>query len=165
MPQEFNHQQAIKMAVQTEKELMTFYRRAAAMAVHQGGKQVFERLAKDEEEHVSHFFRHYRGTEFGTLEEFVNAPCQFESAMLKELEALIDNEVKERRAMEIALKKEKQLEQGLLHTAKQIVDPGVRVVFDQMAKETRHHYEIIESEYARMMGMVHETDIDTFVRE
>ncbi len=30
---------------------------------------------------------------------------------------------------------------------------------------THHHYELIESEYARLMGMVHETDIDTFVRE
>jgi len=165
MPQEFNHQQAIKMAVQTEKELMTFYRQATAIAVHPGAKQVFERLARDEEEHVSHFFRHYRGTEFGTLEEFVNAPCQFESTMLKELNALIDDEVKERRAMEIALKKEDQLEQGLRNTAKQIVDPGVRIIFDQMAKETRNHYEIIESEYARLMGMVHESDIDTYVRE
>jgi hypothetical protein len=34
-----------------------------------------------------------------------------------------------------------------------------------MAKETENHYAIIESEYAHLMGMVHETDIDTFVRE
>jgi hypothetical protein len=34
-----------------------------------------------------------------------------------------------------------------------------------VAKETRTHYAIIESEYARTMGMVHETDIDTYVRE
>ena len=165
MPQEFNHQQAIRLAVQTEKELMTFYRRAAAMAVDPGGKKVFERLAKDEEEHVSHFFRHYRGTEFGTLEEFVNAPCQTDAPMLKELDKLINDEVKERKAMEIALKHEDQLESNLRNTARQIVDPGVRVIFDQMAKETRNHYQIIESEYARLMGMVHESDIDTYVRE
>jgi hypothetical protein len=41
----------------------------------------------------------------------------------------------------------------------------VRAVFDRMAEETETHYAIIESEYARIMGMVHETDIDTYVRE
>ena len=35
----------------------------------------------------------------------------------------------------------------------------------EVAKDTRIHYEIIESEYAHTMGMVHETDIDTYVRE
>jgi hypothetical protein len=34
-----------------------------------------------------------------------------------------------------------------------------------MVRETRDHYEIIESEYAHLMAMVHETDIDIFVRE
>jgi hypothetical protein len=38
-------------------------------------------------------------------------------------------------------------------------------VFERMAKETDDHYQLIESEYAHLMGMVHETDIDTFVRE
>ena len=32
-------------------------------------------------------------------------------------------------------------------------------------EETRNHYELIESEYAKLMGMVHESDMDTFVRE
>lgn len=165
MPQEFNHQQAIRLAVQTEKELMTFYQRAAEMASDAGGKQVFQRLAQDEEEHVSHFFSHYRGQDFGSLEEFLKTPCQPEPPMLKELATLIDSEVKVRRAMEIALRREEQLELSLRNTARQIVDPGVRIVFEQMATETRHHYQIIESEYAHLMGMVHETDIDTYVRE
>jgi len=33
------------------------------------------------------------------------------------------------------------------------------------ADATHQHYEVIESEYAHLMGMVHETDIDTYVRE
>jgi len=165
MPQEFNHQEAIKIAVQSEKELMCFYQRAAEKTSHEGGKKVFEQLANDEQEHVNHFFRHYRGSDIGTIEEFMNAPCQWSEGVIKEIDALVDTQVKDRRAMEIALHKERELEQRLRNTARQIVDPGVRVVFDQMARETHHHYEIIESEYARLMGMVHETDIDTYVRE
>ena len=46
---------------------------------------------------------------------------------------------------------------GNLHSASK--------AFERMAQETENHYAIIESEYAHMMGMVHETDIDTYVRE
>jgi len=67
--------------------------------------------------------------------------------------------------MEIALKEEEDLAKQLRLTAEKIVDPQVRSVFERMAKETEHHFALIESEYARLMGMVHETDVDTFVRE
>ena len=53
---------------------------------------------------------------------------------------------------------------GLPFAAK-IEDPAVAAVFEANAKSTHNHYVIIESEYARLMGMVHETDMDTFVRE
>lgn len=165
MPQEFNHQEAIRMAVQSEKEMMCFYQRAAEKTSHAGGRKIFERLASDEKEHVNHFFRHYRGKDIGSIEDFMNSPCQWSEAMIKEIDELAGVQIKNRRAMEIALQKEQQHEQSLRNTAKRIVDPGVRIIFDEMAKETRGHYEIIESEYARMMGMVHETDIDTYVRE
>ena len=49
--------------------------------------------------------------------------------------------------------------------AAQIPDAKVRQVFEANAVSTHNHYLLIESEYARLMGMVHETDIDIFVRE
>ena len=33
------------------------------------------------------------------------------------------------------------------------------------AHETHNHYLLIEAEYSRIMGMVDESDMDTFVRE
>lgn len=165
MPQEMRHQEAIKVAVEREKELMCFYQKAAEMVTDGEGRQVFARLAKEKEEHVGFFFRHYRGKEFGSLAEFVNAPCQSVKQIVKELETVVDTRTKERRAREIAMEKEQQLEKILNSTASQIIDPGVRMIFEQMAKVTHNHYQIIESEYAREMGMPHETDIDTYVRE
>ncbi|NOQ52384.1 MAG: ferritin [Desulfuromonadaceae bacterium] len=165
MPQEMRHQEAIRIAVEREKDLMCFYQKAAEMVTAGGGQEVFARLAKEKEEHVGFFFRHYRGKEFGTLEEFVKAPSPSIKQIDKELKGVIDAQMHERTAREIAMKKEEQLEKSLRSTAKQIVDPGVRTIFDQMAQATRNHYEIIESEYARKMGMPHETDIDTYVRE
>ena len=165
MPQEVIHQDAIKLAVESEKQLMCFYQKAAEMVADNGGKKVFARLAGEKKEHVGHFFRYYRGTEFGSFEDFVSTPCAAEAEVMKELSSIIDDKVKERRAREIAMEKEQQFAKTLLSKAHKIVDPGVRTVFDQMAKESQKHYQIIESEYARFMGMPHETDIDTYVRE
>ncbi|MHB8709297.1 MAG: ferritin-like domain-containing protein, partial [Desulfuromonadales bacterium] len=61
--------------------------------------------------------------------------------------------------------KEKKLAEHLRELAAKIENPEVRAVYEQNARSTDHHYQLIESEYARLMGMVHETDIDTYVRE
>lgn len=165
MPQEYVHQEAIKVAIESEKQLMCFYRKAAEMVADEGGRKVFSRLSEEKKEHVGAFFRYYRGEEFGPYEEFISTPCPAEKEVMKELGDVIDGQVKERRAREIAMAKEEQFEKLLRSRAKQIVDPGVRMIFDKMADESKNHYAIIESEYAHFMGMPHETDIDTFVRE
>ena len=67
--------------------------------------------------------------------------------------------------LELAMDKEKNLAEHLRALAAKIDNPEVRAVFEQNATSTDHHYQIIESEYARLMGMVHETDMDTYVRE
>ncbi len=61
--------------------------------------------------------------------------------------------------------KEKQLEEVLYRMAARIPDPAVKAVFELNIRETHNHYLMIESEYARFMGMVHESDMDTYVRE
>ena len=70
-----------------------------------------------------------------------------------------------RRAMELAMEKELQLEKSLRALADKISEPKVRDVFLLNAKSTNNHYQLIESEYARLMGMVHESDMDIYVRE
>ncbi len=165
MPQEFNLQEALKLAIQTEKDVMDFYKKAANITKNERAKKVFMTLANEEREHAGHFFHLYKGGDLGTFEEFMATPARASTTMLVQLEKTLDEEINERKAMEIALKEEEDLEKNLRMTASHIVDPAVRSVFERMAKETADHYAIIESEYAHMMGMVHETDIDTYVRE
>jgi len=165
MSQEFSVQEAIKLAIQTEKNVMDFYKRAAEKTRNPRGRKVFDLLSSEEREHASHFFHLYSGDDLGSFEEFMLRPPQTDSVMLRELETAIDENTHERKAMEIALREEQDLEKKLRQTASRIVDPAVRGVFERMAKETRDHFEMIESEYAHLMGMVHETDMDTFVRE
>ena len=49
MPQEMKHQEALKIAVETEKELICFYRRAAEMVADDGAKAFLSRLALEKE--------------------------------------------------------------------------------------------------------------------
>lgn len=165
MTQEMKLDAAIKIAVQTEKDVMDFYLKAASMISNERGKKVFVQLAKEEKEHAEHFFKIYPGSDLGSFEEFIEQPPSAENTMLKQLNADLDENTPERKAMELAMQEEEALVKNLRSAASRIVDPGVRAVFERMAEETEHHYAIIESEYAHLMGMVHETDIDTYVRE
>lgn len=165
MPQELNMREAIKLAIQTEKNVMDFYLKAAALTDNERGKKVFTQLAKEEREHAAHFFKIYTGSELGTFEEFMASPPSPTFGILRELDKALADNLHERKAMELAMKEEEDLVKNLRLTAARIIDPAVRAIFERMAVETEHHYAIIESEYAHMMGMVHETDIDTYVRE
>lgn len=165
MPQEFSMQEALKLAIETEKAVMCFYEQAAKTSKDERAAKVFTTLANEEREHAGHFFKLYTGSDLGTFEEYMATKPDFESAMLHNLKKEISSDMTERRAMEVALKEEEDLAKNLAMTAARIVDPTVRAVFDRMVKETENHYAVIESEYAHLMGMVHETDIDTYVRE
>ena len=165
MPQEMKMIEAIKIAIQTEKDVMDFYLKAAALTENERGKKVFEQLAREEREHAGHFFKIYTGSDLGSFEDFMAQPPSASHSMLKQLEKALDENVHERKAMELAMVKEKALAEHLRALAVKIDNPEIRAVFEQNATSTDHHYQIIESEYARLMGMVHETDMDTFVRE
>ena len=81
------------------------------------------------------------------------------------LKNAIDRETHEQKALEIALQEEKACIERYSQFARDIVDPLVRGIFERVVKETRKHFELIESEYAHVMRMVHESDQDIYVRE
>lgn len=57
------------------------------------------------------------------------------------------------------------MEEGLRNLAALMDDPEVRVVYELNVRENHNHYLMIEAEYARIMKMVDESDMDIFVRE
>ena len=111
------------------------------------------------------FTRSTPATDIPSLDAFLDQPPQNESDWLASLNRLIDADFNEQKALELAMEKEQQLEEGLSRMAERIPDPSVRGVFELNIRETHNHYLMIESEYARVMGMVHESDMDTYVRE
>jgi rubrerythrin len=156
---------AVRRAMQTEKNAMDFYLRGAEMMKNAEAKKVFALLAREESEHAEWFYNVYPGDDIADLKEFLSAGADQDSEWMTELTQLDAAGFNERKAMELAMEKEKKLAEHLRALAEKIEDPEVRKIFEQNATSTDHHYQIIESEYARLMGMVHESDMDTFVRE
>lgn len=156
---------AVRRAIQTEKNAMDFYKRGAEMMKNAEAKKVFELLAREEGEHAEWFYNVYPGDDITDLNEFLASGADKDSEWMSELNAVKTEDFNERKAMEMAMAKEKALAEHLRALAAKIDNAEIRAVFEQNATSTDHHYQIIESEYARLMGMVHETDIDTFVRE
>jgi rubrerythrin len=158
-------QEAIKRSIQTEKNAMDFYHRGAVRMGRQEARKIFELLAGEEREHAAWFYQVYQGGDIPDFDAFMAADPMKDSDWLTDLERILMSDFDERKAMELAMDKELKLEKSLREMAAKIGDEKVRKVFEANAESTHNHYLLIESEYARLMGMVHETDIDTYVRE
>ncbi len=158
-------QEAVKRSIQTEKNAMDFYRLAALKMKDSEARRVFELLCGEEREHAGTFHRIYTGDDIPALDAYLDCPPSHESDWLTALDRIIDSGFNEQKALELAMEKEQQLEERLTKMAERIADPAVRDVFELNARSTHNHYLMIESEYARVMGMVHESDMDIYVRE
>jgi rubrerythrin len=158
-------QEAIKRSIQTEKNAMYFYQLGAERMKDQTARDLFELLAREEREHAAQFYRIYKGADIPSLDDFLNTSPDNSSSWLSSISRLIHGEFSEKKALELSLEREKKLEDTLLATSTTINDPEVRAVFEMNARETHNHYLLIESDYARLMGMVDELDMDTYMRE
>jgi rubrerythrin len=158
-------QDAIKRSLQTEKNAMLFYQYGAQQLKDDAARKTFELLSREEREHASHFYRIYQGEDIPSLEAFLESPPDNESSWIAAAKKACGDDLNEQKAMEIALEKEKNLEEALRDMAGKMTDPDVRAVYELNVRETHNHFLLIEAEYARIMKMVHESDMDIYVRE
>jgi rubrerythrin len=165
MGREFSVQEALKLAIKAEKDSMDFYRLAASLTKNERAREVLILLANEEAGHLSAFFSHYKGGEFGDLKGYMESPPDIRNPAYVKLKKALNEELIEKSALELALVEEKTCIGQYTQFARDIVDPLVRTIFEQVVKETQRHYDLIESEYAHVMKMVHETDQNIYVRE
>lgn len=165
MGKEYSVQEALKLAIKGEKDSMDFYRKAATVTKNERAKKVFDLLANEEVGHLKAFFDHYKGGDFGDITVYMAQPVDTKNPTYMALRKAIDEETHEQKALEIALKEEKACIDQYTVLAKDIIDPLVKGIFQQVIKETEKHLVLIEEEYRHVMTMVHESDQDTYVRE
>jgi len=158
-------QEAIKRSIMTEKSAMDFYRLGAGHMTNEQARKTFELLADEERDHAQMFYDLYQGDDLPDFDTLMAADPAAENDWLSSTEKELFAQFDDRKAMEMAMQKEKSLAEHLQQMADRFDQPDVKEVFLKNVRSTDGHYQLIESEYARLMGMVHETDIDTFVRE
>jgi len=158
-------QEAVRRSIQTEKNAMDFYRLSALQMQDSEARRVFTLLEGEERGHAGIFYKVYTGTDIPSLDAFLDQPPHHESDWLSALNRIIDAGFNEQKALELAMHKEQQLEEVLTRMAARIPDSEVKAVFELNIRETHNHFLMIESEYARVMAMVHESDMDIYVRE
>ena len=158
-------QEAIKRSILVDKCARDFYRLGSMHMNDERAKKTFELLASEKEEHAKRFYDIYEGTDIRDFEAFMAVDPKTDLDWLNDKEKALMKDMDERHALDLAMDKSQILEKSLRDIANKIADSQVKAVFLKNADAAQQHYQLVESEYAHLMGMVHETDIDTYVRE
>jgi rubrerythrin len=155
---------AILNAMQMEKNAMNFYLACAGQSKDEKCKNFFNLLAREEREHAHTFFAF--APEAGDESKFAAFVGKDDVAEgpFGDIDKVVAD-FTERKAMLLALDKEKALAKQLRAMAAFIADPELKKVYEWNARSTDRHHQLIEEEYSRLMAMVHTTDVDTYVRE
>ena len=165
MPQEYTMQQALHQAIQAKKDLYDFYCEATEVTENPEGKMVLQRLRDEVGENIGKFFKYYQNSDLSSLDDFMATPPQPGSVMLVELRKALDEKVHASKARELAMQEEKSIEMSFRRAAQEVIDPVVRNIFLEGADDAARHFAIIESEYEYQVTHIHESDVDTYVRE
>lgn len=146
-------QQAIKTAMQTEKDAMDYYRLAAEKMDDERCSKTFKSLARDEEQHARSFFNVYSGGDIPSFDDFINGPVNEDSSWFDSLRQTMLGDFDERKALELAIEQEELLEKTLRATAEKIDNPIIKEVYLANAHSTHHHLLDIEEDYKDLFGM------------
>lgn len=144
---------AIKDSIQTEKDAMDYYKFGAERMAEDKARQTFEILAREEYQHAESFYRIYPGNDIPSFQEFMNTPPNTDSTWWKNLQSLLVQDFDERKALELAIEQEADLEKSLREMAERIDDPDIARVYLANAASTHNHLELVEEDYRAMLGM------------
>lgn len=153
MSEQFDVQQALKSAIQTEKDAMDFYKFGAQQMPDDKARQTFEMLARDEMQHARMFYNAYKGSDIPSFEAYINSPPDTGSSWWKGLQQLMLGDFDERKALELAIEQEEVLEKELRATARKIADPEIRAIYEANASSTHGHAVLVTEDYKAMFGM------------
>ena len=152
MTEKIDLQKAIKQAMQTEKDAMDYYKYGAEKMHNEHARKSFEILANEEKQHAHMFFSIYKGDDVPDFEAFIAAAPDTNSCWWKALQSTLLGDFDERKAIELAIDQEAQLEKELCAMAETIEDEEIKQVYLANARSTHHHYELCMEERDALFG-------------
>ncbi len=147
-----NVRDAIKTAIQMEKDGYSFYKKAAAQTNSDMGKTIFEGLAADEQMHLDVFEKMFEETVSNTewnnlvLSSKKYAKIPIFPKDLKEIEGDNPNS-SELDALRIAMDSEKEAIEYYSKIKENLNDSEVIKIIDEIIEQEKNHYSILEGEF------------------
>jgi len=147
-----NIKDAIKTAIQMEKDGYSFYKKAAAQTNSDMGKTIFEGLAADEQMHLDVFEKMFEETVSNTewndlvLSSKKYAKIPVFPKDLKEIEGDNPNS-SELDALRMAMDSEKEAIEYYSKIKENLNDSEVIKIIDEIIEQEKNHYSILEGEF------------------
>jgi rubrerythrin len=140
-------EEAVRVAIVTEKNSFDFYRSAAVKATNSSVRCLCEQLAEQKAKHLEQFMGLYPGSEFGDLESLLTNPPNLTSPQHRALLSDLIESTGAKEALELALQEEEVClgRYSVLMAAIRV--PAVHAVFQEALNATLRHCEAIRVEY------------------
>lgn len=165
MPEIENVRDAIKTAIQMEKDGYSFYQKAAAQTSSDMGRTIFKSLAADELLHLEVFEKLFN-EKIGKLEWFdlVNTSKKYVDIPIfpKDLQKVegANPDTNEIDALRIAMDSELKAIEYYTKIRKNSSDDEVNKIIDEVINQEKNHYNILEGEFHHINSTGYWFDLD-----
>ena len=161
-----NVMDAIKIAIQMEKDGYAFYKRAASQTNSDMGHSLFESLSQDELQHLNVFEKLFQqkvdkvdwDALVNTRKKYVDIPI-----FPKDLSAVegSDPDINELDALHIAMDSEKEAIDYYNKIRESITDNDTEDILTEIIEQEKNHYQLLEEEfnYLSKTGYWYQLDI------
>jgi rubrerythrin len=139
---------ALELAVNMEKDAISFYTEAARKTTSPAGKKMFQTITDDEKQHLEMVSQIIKGLDISHKDTspMKKVKTVFESMkdeMMKKIEATADD----LEAFKIAMKMEKEGLEFYTKTLAESKTEKERALFEKLIREEQQHYDIFANTY------------------
>jgi rubrerythrin len=143
---------AVKTAIQMEKDGYSFYTKAAAQTSSEMGRDIFESLAKDEQLHLEVFQKMFQDKiEKSEWDNLVNSSKKYADIDvfpkdLKQIEGA-NPDTNELDALEFAMNSEMKAIDYYSEIKDKTKDENIRQIINEIIEQEKNHYSILQEEF------------------
>jgi len=146
-----NVQEAIKTAIQLEKDGQAFFNQAAEETSNELGKKMFRKLAGDEVRHLQTFKKMFQTiTDPKTWKQLMASGSPQKRMLFFDQKAAqrtpAEKGAGELNALQQALEVERKAITFFKETAQETDDPEAKRIFEAIAREEEGHYDLIQAQ-------------------
>ena len=152
-------EEVLREAIINKKNSFDFYLRAAETVPDTATKLLFKHLADEQVAQLYIFHTIYQGTEFGAdLKSLMELPVKTDHPPYHALMESADVTPPAHKALMIAMGEEMKCIYHYISLLTTTTNQRIKKIFIQSLQDTRKHYELIQGEYLRVIGIFAGTD-------